>query len=69
MDGIDILKSIKTRPSRRHPIVIISGHGNIKYGAKRAIKQGAYDFIEKPFSIDQLLVVIRLPDETSAVAP
>ena len=39
------------------PIVIISGHGNIEI-AVAAIKQGAYDFIEKPFNIDQLLVVI-----------
>jgi two-component system nitrogen regulation response regulator NtrX len=44
--------------------VIISGHGNIEI-AVAAIKQGAYDFIEKPFNIDQLLVVIRRAMETS----
>jgi len=63
MDGIDILKTVK----REHPdipIVIISGHGNIEI-AVAAIKQGAYDFIEKPFNIDQLLVVIRRAMETS----
>ncbi len=57
MDGIDILKAVKQdRPEI--PVVIISGHGNIEI-AVAAIKQGAYDFIEKPFNIDQLLVVIR----------
>ncbi len=63
MDGIDILKTVK----REHPdipIVIISGHGNIEI-AVAAIKQGAYDFIEKPFNIDQLLVVIKRAMETS----
>ncbi|WP_370161625.1 nitrogen assimilation response regulator NtrX [Limimaricola soesokkakensis] len=63
MDGIDILKAVK----REHPgvpIVIISGHGNIEI-AVAAIKQGAYDFIEKPFNIDQLLVVIKRAMETS----
>lgn len=39
-------------------------HGNIEI-AVAAIKQGAYDFIEKPFNIDQLLVVIRRAMETS----
>jgi two-component system nitrogen regulation response regulator NtrX len=63
MDGIDILKTVK----REHPdipIVIISGHGNIEI-AVAAIKQGAYDFIEKPFNIDQLMVVIKRAMETS----
>ena len=63
MDGIDILKSVK-RDHPDIPIVIISGHGNIEI-AVAAIKQGAYDFIEKPFNIDQLLVVIRRAMETS----
>lgn len=63
MDGIDILKTVK----REHPdvpIVIISGHGNIEI-AVAAIKQGAYDFIEKPFNIDQLMVVVARAMETS----
>ncbi len=63
MDGIDILKQVK-RDHPDVPIVIISGHGNIEI-AVAAIKQGAYDFIEKPFNIDQLLVVIRRAMETS----
>ncbi len=63
MDGIDILKTVK-RDNPDIPIVIISGHGNIEI-AVAAIKQGAYDFIEKPFNIDQLMVVIRRAMEAS----
>ncbi|MEO9465526.1 sigma-54-dependent transcriptional regulator [Sulfitobacter pontiacus] len=63
MDGIDILKTVK-RDNPDVPVVIISGHGNIEI-AVAAIKQGAYDFIEKPFNIDQLMVVIRRAMETS----
>ncbi|QJF51314.1 sigma-54-dependent transcriptional regulator [Roseobacter ponti] len=63
MDGIDILKTVR-RDNPDVPVVIISGHGNIEI-AVAAIKQGAYDFIEKPFNIDQLLVVIRRAMETS----
>jgi two-component system, NtrC family, nitrogen regulation response regulator NtrX len=63
MDGIDILKTVK-RDNPDVPIIIISGHGNIEI-AVAAIKQGAYDFIEKPFNIDQLTVVIARAMETS----
>nr|WP_321509698.1 sigma-54 dependent transcriptional regulator [uncultured Celeribacter sp.] len=63
MDGIDILKHVK-REHPEVPIIIISGHGNIEI-AVAAIKQGAYDFIEKPFNIDQLMVVIGRAMETS----
>ncbi len=63
MDGIEILKAIKTNHPGI-PVVIISGHGNIEI-AVAAIKQGAYDFIEKPFNIDHLMVVIARAMETS----
>ncbi len=63
MDGIDILKHVK-RDNPDVPVVIISGHGNIEI-AVAAIKQGAYDFIEKPFNIDQLMVVIHRAMETA----
>lgn len=63
MDGIDILKAVK-RDNPGVPVVIISGHGNIEI-AVAAIKQGAYDFIEKPFNIDQLMVVVGRAMETS----
>lgn len=63
MDGIDILSTVK-RDNPDVPIVIISGHGNIEI-AVAAIKQGAYDFIEKPFNIDQLMVVVSRAMEAS----
>jgi|TARA_B110000196_G_scaffold153328_1_gene132050 two-component system nitrogen regulation response regulator NtrX len=63
MDGIDILK-VAQRDNPEIPVVIISGHGNIEI-AVAAIKQGAYDFIEKPFNTDQLLVVINRAMEVS----
>lgn len=63
MDGIGILMAVK-REHPEIPVVIISGHGNIEI-AVAAIKKGAYDFIEKPFNIDQLLVVIGRAMETA----
>jgi len=65
MDGIDILKKVKV-DYPQVPVVIISGHGNIEI-AVSAIKQGAYDFIEKPFNIEQLLVVVRRAMEASSL--
>ena len=64
-DGIDILKKTK-RDNPNIPVVIISGHGNIEI-AVAAVKQGAYDFIEKPFNIDQLLVVVGRALEASGL--
>jgi len=56
MDGIEILQEIrKVHPEL--PVVIISGHGTIET-AVAAIKKGAYDFIEKPFNADRLVLVI-----------
>lgn len=63
LDGIGILMAVK-RDYPEVPVVIISGHGNIEI-AVAAIKKGAYDFIEKPFNIDQLLVVIGRAMEAS----
>ncbi len=55
-DGLQVLSAIKAmRPGV--PVVMISGHGTIAT-AVQAIKQGAYDFIEKPFEADRLLVVL-----------
>jgi two-component system nitrogen regulation response regulator NtrX len=63
LDGIEILETVR-RDNPEIPVVIISGHGNIEI-AVAAIKQGAYDFIEKPFNIDQLLVVIQRATEAA----
>lgn len=65
LDGIDILSSVH-RDNPDIPVVIISGHGNVEI-AVAAIKQGAYDFIEKPFNIDHLMVVIGRALEASSL--
>ncbi|MEE8507313.1 MAG: sigma-54 dependent transcriptional regulator [Kiloniellales bacterium] len=57
LDGIELLKVIKHQQPAV-PVVIISGHGTIETAVK-AIKLGAYDFIEKPFKADRLLLVIE----------
>src|ERR1700676_1321586 len=55
LDGLQVLDAIK-RENRELPVVMISGHGNVET-AVAAIKQGAYDFIEKPFKADRLVLV------------
>ena len=55
LDGLQLLDCLKQQHSEL-PIVMISGHGNIET-AVSAIKRGAYDFIEKPFKADRLLLV------------
>jgi two-component system nitrogen regulation response regulator NtrX len=57
MDGIEVLTSLKQMDPDL-PVVIMSGHGNIETAVK-ASKLGAYDFLEKPLSIDKLILVIR----------
>lgn len=64
-DGMDILKNIKAdHPDL--PILMISGHGSIET-AVTSIKYGAYDFIEKPFKSDRLLLMIRRALETATL--
>ncbi|MEL6584417.1 MAG: sigma-54 dependent transcriptional regulator [Pseudomonadota bacterium] len=63
LDGIGILKTVR-RDNPAIPIIIISGHGNIEL-AVAAVKQGAYDFIEKPFNTDKLLVSVTRALEAS----
>ncbi len=63
LDGLQMLEQIK----REHPdvpVVMISGHGNIET-AVAAIKRGAYDFIEKPFKADRLILVATRALENS----
>src|ERR1700732_4023337 len=55
LDGLQLLDTLKQEHPEL-PIVMISGHGNIET-AVSAIKRGAYDFIEKPFKADRLLLV------------
>ena len=57
MDGLQLLDRI-VRDNPDIPVIMISGHGNIET-AVAAIKRGAYDFIEKPFKADRLVLQIR----------
>jgi len=63
LDGLQLLDAIKQEHSDL-PVVMISGHGNIET-AVFAIKHGAYDFIEKPFKADRLVLVADRALETS----
>jgi two-component system nitrogen regulation response regulator NtrX len=56
MDGIDTLKEIK-KMAPNLPVVMITGHGSIE-SAVDATKSGAFDFLEKPLSIDKIMVTI-----------
>ncbi|HEX8813539.1 MAG TPA: sigma-54 dependent transcriptional regulator, partial [Terracidiphilus sp.] len=58
-DGMDVLEEIRNLPKETRPeVVIISGHGTIE-SAVKATKLGAYDFLEKPLSIDRTLIVLK----------
>jgi len=63
LDGLQLLEVLKQQ-HESVPVVMISGHGNIET-AVTAIKIGAYDFIEKPFKADRLLLVVERALETS----
>jgi two-component system nitrogen regulation response regulator NtrX len=63
LDGLDLLRIIKEKHPEV-PVIIISGHGNIET-AVAAIKRGAYEYIEKPFKADRLLLVVGRALETS----
>lgn len=63
MDGLGILETVKKRYPLM-PVVVISGHGTIET-AVSAIKIGAYDYIEKPFTHEKLLIVLKRAVENS----
>jgi two-component system, NtrC family, nitrogen regulation response regulator NtrX len=63
LDGLQLLDAI-VQQHPEVPVVMISGHGNIET-AVAAIKRGAYDFIEKPFKTDRLVLVADRALETS----
>src|SRR3569623_1953026 len=63
LDGLQLLDAVKHEHAEL-PVVMISGHGNIAT-AVAAITQGAYDFIEKPFTADRLVLVADRALETS----
>lgn len=63
LDGLELLDVIK-KDHPELPIVMISGHGNIET-AVSAIRRGAYDYIEKPFKVDRLVLIAERALETS----
>ncbi|MEM8648921.1 MAG: sigma-54 dependent transcriptional regulator [Pseudomonadota bacterium] len=64
-DGLELLDEIK-KIHPEIPVVMISGHGNIET-AVSAIRRGAYDYIEKPFKADRLLLIASRALETSSL--
>ncbi len=57
MDGLEVLERMKGQVSNL-PVIMISGHGNIELAVK-AVKLGAYDFIEKPLSLEKVLLAVN----------
>ena len=57
MDGVDVLKILK-KDVPHIPVIMISGHGNIET-AVQTIKLGAFDFIEKPLSLEKVVVAAK----------
>ena len=66
LDGLGLLELFHSEEPQV-PVVMISGHGTIEM-AVSAIQQGAYDFIEKPFQSDRLLLSVRRALEAAALA-
>ena len=59
IDGMEVLARVQEIPFAERPVVvIISGHASIE-GAVKATKLGAFDFLEKPLSIDKICVVVK----------
>ena len=58
-DGLDVLADIHAQAAETRPeVIIISGHGTIE-SAVKATKLGAYDFLEKPLSLERTLIVLK----------
>ena len=64
-DGIDLLKQI-IKKKQQTPVIMISGHATVQI-AVEAIRLGAYEFIEKPFSTEKILNYIRRALETASL--
>ena len=63
LDGIELLQEFK-KIDNRIPVIIISGHGTVDLAVK-SIKNGAYDFLEKPFNSDKLVILTKRAIESS----
>ena len=57
LDGLAVLEALREQGVEAH-VIVMSGHGNVE-SAVRAIKMGAFDFIEKPFPLDKAVLVTR----------
>ena len=72
MDGLELLDRLMARDGGRPPVIIVTGHGDVPM-AVRAMKAGAVDFIEKPFTPELILDTVRRhlegPREACAEAP
>jgi len=72
MDGLELLRRLREKGFQR-PVIIMTAHGDVSM-AVRAMKDGAYDFIEKPFDDEALFGIIRAalavpgPEEATAAA-
>ena len=59
MDGMEVLSRVQEIPFAERPLVVmISGHANIE-GAVKATKLGAFDFLEKPLSLEKISVAVK----------
>src|SRR6185436_15972612 len=65
MDGLELLDMVKALDADL-PVIMISGHGNIET-AVSAIKRGAYEFLEKPFKSDRLLMIVERAIEAASL--
>ena len=66
IDGLDVLQKIREFDNPPE-VIMISGHGTIET-AVRATKLGAYDFLEKPLSLEKTLIVVKNAIECQAAA-
>ncbi|HEY0817655.1 MAG TPA: sigma-54 dependent transcriptional regulator [Rhizobacter sp.] len=65
MDGLALLQSLRAR-NRDVPVIMVTGHGDVSM-AVEAMRDGAYDFIEKPFSSERLVESVRRAHERHAL--
>jgi two-component system response regulator AtoC len=65
-DGFDVLKAVK-QDNPLLPVIVMTAFGTIETAVK-AVKQGAYDFLTKPFDTDHLLVLMKRALDTSRMA-
>lgn len=66
MDGLELLKYIKEETSKSSDVVLITGHGDMDTAIK-ALRYGAYDFINKPIDVEQLAATVARSMERQAL--